>query len=134
MTADGTKYGQLEPKSFNMPAGEEGTRFNVYYGAFEVNIGWLFKSNTVGYQGEAVNSDGSVVAPSFDKLELGEDARLVVKGAKNLPQGELVTVLPFTTLEGMFASVVSDKGHVVLRYLEGHVDARRDAGFYIRVR
>ncbi len=207
MTADGTKYGQLEPKSFNMPAGEEGTRFNVYYGAFEVNIGWLLKSNTVGYQGEAliftnalsdaemdavnaylrgkwlnsnampdfdslvvnaqvdlggatrtfeklsgsgsfvdgtvvltgelevtVNPDGTVVAPEFDKLVLGEDARLVVNGAKNLPQGELVTVLPFTTLDGMFASVVGDKGRVVLRYLENRVDARRDAGFCIRVR
>jgi len=96
-----------------------------------------FVDGTVVLTGElevTVNPDGSVVAPSFDTLVLGEDARLVVKGAKNLPQGELVTVLPFTTLEGMFASVVSDKGHVVLRYLENRVDARRDAGFCIRVR
>lgn len=102
-----------------------------------ISGGGSFVNGTVELTGDlvvTVNSDGSVVAPSFDKLVLGENARLVVKGAKNLPQGELVTVLPFTTLEGMFASVVSDKGHVVLRYLEGRVDARRDAGFCIRVR
>ena len=54
MSADGTKIGQLEPTSFNMPDGEEETRFNVYYGSFEVNIGWLLQNDTVGYQGEAL--------------------------------------------------------------------------------
>ena len=208
MTADGTKYGQLEPKSFNMPAGEEGTRFNVYYGAFEVNIGWLLKSNTVGYQGEAliftnalsdaemdavnaylrgkwlnsnampdfdslvvnaqvdlggatrtfeklsgsgsfvdgtvvltgdlvvtVNSDGSVVAPSFDRLVLGENARLVVNGAKNLPKSEMLEILSFASIDGEFSSVVGDRStRVMVRYADDHIDARRDAGMRISLR
>ena len=96
-----------------------------------------FVDGTVVLTGDlevTVNADGTVVAPSFDKLVLGADARLVVKGARNLPQGELIPLLSFTTREGAFASVGSDKGHVVLRYDNNAVRARRDAGLIIRMR
>ena len=205
MSESGAKVGQLTPISFNMPAGEDETRFNLYYGAHEVNVGWTIKDNTVGYQGEVliftnalsdaemdevneylrskwlrsdgpvmaevanlvvdaeinlncgmgtfaklsgsgsfvngtvvvtgdlvvtVNADQSVVVPTFDKLVLGPSARLVVNGARNLPTSGTINIIPFTSLEGEFSSVVGDRNtRVILRYLEDHVCARRDAGF-----
>ena len=209
LSADGTKIGQLEPLSFNMPAGEDGTRFNVYYGSFEVNVGWLLQNDTVGYQGEAliftnalsdaemdevnaylkakwldpvvsmpnidklvinatndlagttrtytnvsgcgwfvdgtvvvtgdivvtVNPDQSVVAPSFDKLVLGQNARLIVKGAKNLLTTDRINILAFNLLDGQFASVVGENGvKVKCRYEEDHVCAKRDAGLGVILR
>ncbi|MBQ3808425.1 MAG: hypothetical protein II840_10775 [Kiritimatiellae bacterium] len=201
LSTSGAKIG--ESKSFSMPAGEDETRFNVYYGSFELWLGWTLAVDTVGYQGEAliftnalsdaemdevnaylkakwldsnvmpdfdslvanaqvdlggttrtfenlsgsgsfvdgtvvvtgdlvvtVNPDQSVVVPTFDKLVLGPSARLVVNGARNLPTRNTINIIPFASLEGEFSSVVGDKGtRVVLRYLEDHVCARRDAGF-----
>lgn len=97
-----------------------------------------FVDGTVVLNGDlivTVNSDGSVVAPSFDKLVLGENARLVVNGAKNLPTSGTINILPFTSLEGEFASVLGDRNtKVILRYLEDHVCARRDSGMSVSLR
>ena len=201
LSTSGAKIG--ESKSFSMPAGEDETRFNVYYGSFELWLGWTLAVDTVGYQGEAliftnalsdaemdevnaylkakwldsnvmpdfdslvanaqvdlggttrtfenlsgsgsfvdgtvvvtgdlvvtVNVDQSVVVPTFDKLVLGPSARLVVNGARNLPTSGTINIIPFTSLEGEFSSVVGDRNtRVILRYFEDHVCARRDAGF-----
>ena len=207
MKSDGTSYGS--EKSFKMPAGEAGSRFNVYYGSFEVNLGWLLQNHTVGYQGEAliftnalsdaemsavgaylkekwldplavmpdfdslvvnaqvdlggatrtfeklsgsgsfvdgtvvlsgdlvvtVNTDGSVVAPSFDKLVLGENARLVVKGAKYLPTKGTVAIAVVSSLQGEFATAVGDAGvKPRVFYSDGSIDARRDPGMQVTIR
>lgn len=213
MSASGAKVGTLEPTRLNMPARTEGgeeLRFNAYYGAHEVNVGWTISDNSDGYQGEVliftnalsdaemdevneylrtkwllsdgpvmtevsnivveaelnlcggkgtfasitgrgsfkngtvvlngdlivtVNPDQSVVAPTFDKLVLGENARLVVNGARNLPKKDTINILSFTSLRGEFSSVVGDRNtRVLLRYLEDHVCARRDAGIRIILR
>ena len=97
-----------------------------------------FVDGTVVLTGDlvvTVNPDQSVVAPSFDKLVLGENARLVVNGAKNLPTKGTINILSFASLQGEFKSVVGDRNtRVILRYLEDHVCARRDAGMQISVR
>lgn len=204
LKGDGASDGNTN--EFNMPAGQSGTRFNVYYGAFEVDLGWWhIKNDTNGYQGEAliftnalndtqmaqvneylrakwldagrpaalpkvstivanaqvdlggvireftnisgsgsfvngtvvlngdleitVNANGTVVAPSFDKLVLGPSARIVVNGAQYLPASETVRILSFASLDGTFSSVVSDNGaSVLLRYDSDRVSARRDSG------
>lgn len=97
-----------------------------------------FKNGTVVLNGDlivTVNPDQSVVAPSFDKLVLGENARLVVNGAKNLPTKGTINILSFASLQGEFKSVVGDRNtRVILRYLEDHVCARRDAGMIVTLR
>jgi hypothetical protein len=94
-----------------------------------------FKNGTVVLTGDlivTVNPDQSVVAPSFDKLVLGENARLVVNGAKYLPKSEMLEILSFTSIVGEFSSVVGDRStRVMVRYADGHIDARRDAGMRI---
>jgi hypothetical protein len=94
-----------------------------------------FKNGTVVLNGDlivTVNPDQSVVAPSFDKLVLGENARLVVNGAKYLPKSEMLEILSFTSIVGEFSSVVGDRStRVMVRYADGHIDARRDAGMRI---
>ena len=97
-----------------------------------------FVDGTVVLNGDlvvTVNSYGKVVAPSFDKLVLGENARLVVNGARNLPKKDTINILSFTSLHGEFSSVVGDRNtRVILRYLEDHICARRDAGMRINLR
>lgn len=206
MGKDGESIGSTN--NVSMPAGEQGARFNTYYGSFELSAYSIYK-DTNGYQGEAliftnalsdaemdavnaylkakwldplvvmpdfdslvvnaeidlggatrtfeklsgsgsfvdgtvvlngdlivtVNPDQSVVAPSFDKLVLGENARLVVNGAKNLPTKGTINILSFASLQGEFKSVVGDRNtRVILRYLEDHVCARRDAGMIVTLR
>ena len=97
-----------------------------------------FVDGTVVLNGDlivTVNPDQSVVAPTFDKLVLGENARLVVNGARNLPKKGTINILSFASLKGEFKSVVGDRNtRVILRYLEDHVCARRDAGMRINLR
>lgn len=97
-----------------------------------------FVDGTVVLTGDlvvTVNSDGSVVAPSFDRLVLGENARLVVNGAKNLPKSEMLEILSFASIDGEFSSVVGDRStRVMVRYADDHIDARRDAGMRISLR
>jgi hypothetical protein len=94
-----------------------------------------FVDGTVVLNGDlivTVNPDQSVVAPSFDKLVLGENARLVVNGAKNLPKSEMLEILSFALIDGEFSSVVGDRStRVMVRYADDHIDARRDAGMRI---
>ncbi len=67
----------------------------------------------------------SVDVPTFDRLVLGPDARLVVKGAANLPRDRSINILPFTSLSGRFASVSGDWGVPVLAiYEEDHICAQ----------
>lgn len=76
-----------------------------------------------------VNANGTVVAPSFDKLVLGPSARIVVNGAQYLSATPAKDILSFTSLEGQFASVVSDNGaKLQLQYATDRVKARRDVG------
>lgn len=97
-----------------------------------------FVDGTVVLTGDlvvTVNPDQSVVVPTFDRLVLGENARLVVNGAKNLPTRGTINILSFTSLEGEFSSVVGDRStRVILRYSEDHVSARRDAGLAVMLR
>lgn len=97
-----------------------------------------FVDGTVVLTGDlvvTVNSDGKVVAPSFDKLVLGENARLVVNGAKNLPKSEMLEILLFASIDREFSSVVGDRStRVMVRYADDHIDARRDAGMRISLR
>lgn len=97
-----------------------------------------FVDGTVVLNGDlvvTVNSDGTVVAPSFDRLELGENARLVVNGAKNLPKSEMLEILLFASIDREFSSVVGDRStRVMVRYADDHIDARRDAGMRIILR
>ena len=99
--------------------------------------GW-FVDGTVVVTGDivvTVNPDQSVVAPSFDKLVLGQNARLIVKGAKNLLTTDRINILAFNSLEGQFASVVGENGvKVKCRYEEDHVCAKRDAGLSVILR
>ena len=99
--------------------------------------GW-FVDGTVVVSGDivvTVNPDQSAVAPSFDRLVLGQNARLIVKGVKNLLTGEMMNILPYNSREGEFASVVGENGEKVkYRYEEDHVCARRDEGFHISIR
>ena len=99
--------------------------------------GW-FVDGTVVVNGDivvTVNPDQSVVAPSFDKLVLGQNARLIVKGAKNLFTTDMINILPFNSIEGQFASVVGENGvKVKCRYEEDHVCAKREAGFNVFLR
>ena len=97
-----------------------------------------FVDGTVVLTGDlvvTVNSDGSVVAPRFDNLVLGQNARLVVNGARNLPTSRMTKILLFTSIDGEFASVVGDKNtKVKLSYDDDHIDARRNAGLFISLR
>ena len=97
-----------------------------------------FVDGTVVLTGDlvvTVNSDGSVDAPSFDRLVLGENARLVVKGARYLPTKGTVPVVEFSSIHGEFAAAVGDKGGVVLKYSDdGHIYARRDSGMRVMLR
>ena len=97
-----------------------------------------FVDGTVVLTGDlviTVNEDGFVVAPSFDKLVLGENARLVVNGARNLSTSRMTEILSFTSIDGEFASVVGDKNtKVKLSYDDHHIDARRSGGMSIRLR
>ncbi len=97
-----------------------------------------FVDGTVVVTGDlvvTVNPDGTVVAPSFDKLVLGPSARLVVNGAKNLPTGNAIDIISFASLDGAFAAAVGDKNQRVLpRYFEDHVSARRGTGLSVVLR
>ena len=97
-----------------------------------------FVDGTVVVTGDlvvTVNADQSVVVPTFDKLVLGPSARLVVNGARNLPTSGTINIIPFTSLEGEFSSVVGDRNtRVILRYFEDHVCARRDSGMAVVIR
>ena len=67
----------------------------------------------VAVNGDVVVSVGrtwAVDVPTFDMLALGPKARLVVKGAGNLPRDKTINILPFTTLSGRFGSVVGEGG------------------------
>ena len=67
----------------------------------------------------------SVDVPTVDRLVLGPDARLVVKGARNLPRDRSINILPFTSLSGRFAAVVGDGGvPVEAVYEEDHICAQ----------
>lgn len=97
-----------------------------------------FVNGTVVLNGDleiTVNANGTVVAPSFDKLVLGPSARIVVNGAQYLSASETVRILSFASLDGTFSSVVSDNGaSVLLRYGSDRVSARRDSGMLFIVR
>ncbi len=198
------------PASFTMTEGQNNLDYRVYYGAFEIGIGWVDLDSN-GYQGEAliftkaltddemeavndylrmkwlgelgselpkfdniicsanvglgglkrtfgnisgngsfedgtvvlngdleitVNANGSVVAPSFDKLVLGSTARLVVKGAGNLPKNTVgLKVVQFNSLEGEFSAIVNDTGDKVsVAYTEGGVNAMRTPGAMLLIR
>lgn len=99
--------------------------------------GW-FVNGTVVLTGNlvvTVNSDQSVIVPSFDRLVLGPSARLIVKGAKNLLVAEMMNILPFNSIEGRFASVIGENGvKVTYRCEEDHICARRDPGTRIYLR
>ena len=97
-----------------------------------------FVDGTVVVTGDlvvTVKADGTVVAPSFDKLVLGPSARLVVNGAKNLPTGNAIDIISFASLDGAFAAAVGDKNRRVLpSYFEDHVSARRGTGLSVVLR
>ncbi len=97
-----------------------------------------FVDGTVVLTGDlvvTVNTDGSVVAPSFDKLVLGENARLVVKGAKYLPTKGTVAIAVVSSLQGEFATAVGDAGvKPRVFYSDGSIDARRDPGMQVTIR
>ena len=86
----------------------------------------------VAVNGDVVVSVGrtwAVDVPTFDMLALGPKARLVVKGAGNLPRDKTINILPFTTLSGRFASVVGIGGAVVnVIYEDDHVCAQCEPG------
>ena len=97
-----------------------------------------FVDGTVVLNGDlivTVNPDQSVVAPSFDKLVLGENARLVVKGARYLPTKGTVPVVEFSSLQGEFAAAVGDGGaKPKVAYTGSTVEARRDSGMRVMLR
>ena len=97
-----------------------------------------FVDGTVVLNGDlivTVNTDGSVVAPTFDRLVLGENARLVVKGAKNLPTKATLNIVAFNSIAGEFSAHVGDNHvNVKVKYLDDHVCARREAGLALRIR
>lgn len=99
-----------------------------------------FVDGTVVLTGDlvvTVNADRTVVAPSFDRLVLGENARLVVKGAKYLPQDETINVSPYTSLSGEFKSVVGENGVIVKIATNcggDHICVRRDTGMRVILR
>ena len=99
-----------------------------------------FVDGTVVLTGDlvvTVNADRTVVAPSFDGLVLGENARLVVKGAKYLPQDETVNVSPYSSLSGEFKSVVGENGVIVKIAADcggDHICVRRDTGMRVIIR
>ena len=102
------------------------------YGSGSFTTGTIVINGTLTI---AVGSDGSVVAPSFDKLVLGPDAKLVVKGAKNLPTQSTIDIIPFNSIEGEFKTLEGDNNVVVrVYYADGHISARREAGFVLRMR
>lgn len=98
-----------------------------------------FEDGTVVLNGDleiTVNANGSVVAPSFDKLVLGSTARLVVKGAGNLPKNTVgLQVVQFNSLEGEFSAIVNDTGDKVsVAYTESGVNAMRTPGAMLLIR
>ncbi len=100
--------------------------------------GGAFLDGTVVLTGDlvvTVNPDRTVVAPRFDRLQLGPNARLVINGVKNLSDRHAIDVLSFAACEGRFASVVGDRNtQVILRYADTSVHARRDPGFRVIMR
>ena len=100
--------------------------------------GGSFTTGTIVLNGTltiAVAADGSVVAPSFDRLVLGPDAKLVVKGAKNLPTQSTINIIPFNSIEGEFKTLEGDnKVKVRVYYAADRICARREAGFVLHLR
>ena len=97
-----------------------------------------FVDGTVVLNGDlivTVNPDQSVVAPSFDKLVLGENARLVVKGARYLPTKGTIPVVEFSSIQDEFAAVVGDGGaKPKVAYTDSTIEARRDSGMRVMLR
>ena len=97
-----------------------------------------FVDGTVVLNGDlivTVNPDQSVVAPSFDKLVLGENARLVVKGARYLPTKGAIPVVEFSSIQDEFAAVVGDGGaKPKVAYTDSTIEARRDSGMRVMLR
>ncbi len=100
--------------------------------------GGAFLDGTVVLTGDlvvTVNPDRTVVAPRFDRLQLGPNARLVINGVKNLSDRHAIDILSFAACEGRFASVVGDRNtQVILCYADTSVHARRDPGFRVIMR
>lgn len=108
------------------------------WAANEISGDGVFVNGTVVLRGGlnvTVNADWSVEVPTFDKLVLGPDARLVVHGVRHLPVDYKINILPFGTLHGTFASIAGEAGEMISAiYEDDHVCARRDAGTLIRLR
>ena len=96
-----------------------------------------FVNGTVVLTGElivTVNADGSVNAPSFDKLVLGNGASLVVKGARHLKSSAMIQLVTFNSLQGTFASAVGEGGVLLKVVYANNIEACRAPGMRVYIR